>query len=417
MAKISGAWTVTSILKLTDGGKKHGRKHTEPGGVEGLNIYVRGDSRVFQFGYNWQKKPIVISLGSIKKVPLADARAKARKFRSMLDEGTNPAQAVDAPAAKPASTLKDDTSAYFEREYRAWDASHAHHWLRSMENHVLPTLGARDTALLTVQDIIDVLMPLWFTKHETAIRLHGRIRAVIAHAIKRAHASRDMKRFAYGNPADMALDLMPKIEQQEAEPHRALPWEEAPAVYQRLLAIHEPRADALRFLLLCCCPRTDEVIGAVWPEIDRSTGPLGGVWHVPACRMKSRKARDIPLSRAALDLLTAIQPADATGYIFCANRKGRTIDDVFVPFSGHIQHDGMNILLKELGIDSTVHGLRSTFRSWVSAHAQSVIDHDAAEIALDHAIGTRVQRAYDRGDLLIHRRDLAERWTSFLMDR
>ena len=46
---------------------------------------------------------------------------------------------------------------------------------------------------------------------------------------------------------------------------------------------------------------------------------------------------------------------------------------------------------------------------WPSAH------HDTAELCLDHAIGSRVQRAYDRSDLLIERRDLAARWAQYLM--
>jgi hypothetical protein len=136
---------------------------------------------------------------------------------------------------------------------------------------------------------------------------------------------------------------------------------------------------------LTCCRRTAEVILARWGEIDFSTGPFGDVWHVPGSRVKT------------------------------GNRHGRTVDGAFIPFDGHMQHDGMAILLRELGVPSTVHVTRAMFRSWVSDHAQSVQDHDAAEICLDHAIGSRVQRSYDRSDMLIQRRDLAERWAQFLM--
>jgi integrase len=417
VAKIAGAWTVTNIHKLTDGDKRHGKKHTEPGGVEGLCIFVRGQSRIFQFRYNWRTKPTIISLGSIKKVTLADARAKARRYRSLLDDGVDPAMTTPTLEAKPASTFAEDTDAFFERERRGWDEEHARIWFASMRNYVLPTLGSRDTATISVRDVIDVLTPLWVTKHETAIRLHGRIRAVIGHAIKRAFADRDMERFRYGNPADMALDLMPKLDLKAPEPHLALAWEQAPALYQRLVAMSDrPAAWALRFLLLCCTPRTDEIIGALWSEIDLSTGPFGEVWRVPACRMKSAKARDIPLVGAALDLLDAIRPPDWTAdtYIFRASRHGTMVDGVFRPF-GHIREDAMNVLLKEMEVPSTVHGLRATFRSWVTAHAMSVQDHDAAETALDHVIGSRVARAYDRSDLLLQRRDLAERWAQYLM--
>jgi integrase len=419
MARTTGAWTVTSIHRLTDGGKKYGQKHTEPGGVGGLNIFVRGESRIYQFRYNWHTQPKALSIGSIRKVALADARAKARKYRSLLDDGVDPARATDTPELKPASTLAEDTSVFYERERRGWDEDHGRQWMRSMVLHALPVLGTRDTASITVQDVIDVLMPLWFDRHETGVRLHGRIRAVIGHAIKRARANRDMERFRFGNPADMALDLMPTLAPKEPVPHRALRWEDAPALYARLVALDDRRAHALRFLLMACTPRTAEVIQAQWSEIDLSDGPFGEVWHVPAGRMKGGRARDIPLSNPALDLLGAIRPADWTPstYIFPAARRGRTVDGAFVPFAGHMQDDAMNGLLKELGIDSTVHGLRATFRSWVSDHAQSVQDHDAAELALDHTIGTKVHRAYDRADMLLQRRDLAERWAAYLMGR
>ena len=174
--RVTGAWTVTNIHKLSDDGKRHGKKHTEPGGIAGLCIFVRGESRAYQFRYNLHTKPQVISIGSIKKVTLADARATARRYRSMLDEGKNPALATATPELKPASTLTEDTSAYYERERRGWAEEHARIWLRSMQNHVLPGLGERDTASITVRDVVDVLTPLWFDRHETAVRLHGRIR-------------------------------------------------------------------------------------------------------------------------------------------------------------------------------------------------------------------------------------------------
>jgi integrase len=403
-------FTVNSIMSLGDG------KFVDPT-HPGLYLWVRskGASRVWQFRYNLRGKPYTIALGSVRKVSLAEARVKVADYRAMVAQGRPPSKGMTAARATLGSTLVEDTDAFFERERRGWDEAHSRIWLRSMQNHILPTLGARDTASVTAQDIVDVLTPLWLDRHETGLRLHGRLRAVIGHAIKRAHASRQMERFRFGNPADLALDLMPTLAARAPEPHRALPWQSAPALYRRLVELDDRVAYALRFLLLTCTPRTAEVVQAHWEEIDLSDTPFGDVWHVPSNRVKGAVARDVPLSRPAVDLLTAIQPQVAEGYIFRANRKGRTVDGVFIPFAGHMQHDAMNILLRELGIDSTVHGTRSMFRGWVTANALSVIDHDAAEIALDHKIGSRVARAYDRGDLLVARRDLAERWAQFLM--
>jgi hypothetical protein len=60
----------------------------------------------------------------------------------------------------------------------------------------------------------------------------------------------------------------------------------------------------------------------------------------------------------------------------------------------------------------SVHGFRSSFLDWVAEiHPQRLM---AAERALDHKIGNRVQRAYLRTDFLDQRRELAELWADHL---
>lgn len=57
------------------------------------------------------------------------------------------------------------------------------------------------------------------------------------------------------------------------------------------------------------------------------------------------------------------------------------------------------------------HGLRSTFRQWT---AECGFPHDMAETALAHFIGSEVERAYQRSDMLERRRDMMAAWASFL---
>jgi hypothetical protein len=52
-------------------------------------------------------------------------------------------------------------------------------WLNSVKNHARPLVANRDTAGLTVIDIVAVPHPLWSDKHETALRLYGRLRRII----------------------------------------------------------------------------------------------------------------------------------------------------------------------------------------------------------------------------------------------
>jgi integrase len=125
-----------------------------------------------------------------------------------------------------------------------------------------------------------------------------------------------------------------------------------PTLWQRLEAAPGIPARALQFLLLCGTPRSGEIVKARWSEINADN------LHVPAERVKSDRDR--------------------------------------------------------FKMKLHVHGLRACFSGWVTAHATSVQDHDAAEACLDHVIGTRVGRAYDRGDPYVERRALLERRADFL---
>ena len=132
-------------------------------------------------------------------------------------------------------------------------------WLNSVKNHARPLIGGRDTAGLTVIDIVAVPHPLWSDKHETALRLYGRLRRIIEHAMDCG----DHDRFTEGNPADHVLKLLPLGVAIESTPRQALPWQDAPALYARLCALDDRAAHALRFLLLCCTPRAAEVYKAL----------------------------------------------------------------------------------------------------------------------------------------------------------
>jgi integrase len=62
----------------------------------------------------------------------------------------------------------------------------------------------------------------------------------------------------------------------------------------------------------------------------------------------------------------------------------------------------------------TVHGFRSTFRDWASEVASA--PREIAEMSLSHRVGSDVERAYARSDLLDKRRALMEHWSSFVAD-
>ena len=60
----------------------------------------------------------------------------------------------------------------------------------------------------------------------------------------------------------------------------------------------------------------------------------------------------------------------------------------------------------------TVHGFRSTFRDWAAEVANA--PREVAEMSLSHRIGSQVEQAYARSDLLEKRRALMERWSNYV---
>ena len=63
------------------------------------------------------------------------------------------------------------------------------------------------------------------------------------------------------------------------------------------------------------------------------------------------------------------------------------------------------------GDEATIHGLRSTFRDWVAERTD--YPREVAEMALAHAIGSKVEAAYQRSKLIEKRRPMMQTWADF----
>ena len=114
--------------------------------------------------------------------------------------------------------------------------------------------------------------------------------------------------------------------------------------------------------------------------------------------MKAHKEHRVPLSRRAVELLASL-PHDSD-FVFPAVRVG-----------GAPHQQILSRELGRLGVKATVHGFRSSFRTWAGERT-SFANH-VIEQALAHTIGSQVERAYSRGDLLDQRSKLMEAWAAF----
>lgn len=152
----------------------------------------------------------------------------------------------------------------------------------------------------------------------------------------------------------------------------------------------------LEFTILTAA-RSGEARGALWSEIDLAAK----VWTIPAARMKAGKEHRVPLSGRAVEILTGQQARALSELVFPGQSLRRQLSDPALA----------KALVAAGGSGFTVHGMRSTFRDWVSEETQ--FQREVAEAALAHAVGDQVERAYRRGDVLEKRRKLMDAWADF----
>ena len=123
------------------------------------------------------------------------------------------------------------------------------------------------------------------------------------------------------------------------------------------------------------------------------------VWTVPADRMKAGREHKVPLSATAMGLLEALPRIAGNDLVFPAPRGGALSDMT------------LTAVLRRMKVDAVPHGFRSTFRDWASERTN--YPRDAAEMALAHAIGDKVEAAYRRGDLFDKRCRMMNDWAAF----
>ena len=154
---------------------------------------------------------------------------------------------------------------------------------------------------------------------------------------------------------------------------------------------------ALRFVVLTAA-RSGEARGATWNEIDTEAH----TWTIPPERMKAGRPHRVALSRAAMSVLEQARGLDdGSGLIFPSPvKRGRRLDA-----------KTLRNALQVAGVEASVHGFRTSFRSWAAETGQR---WDAAETCLAHAIGSDVERSYQRSDLLEARRPIMEAWGDYL---
>jgi integrase len=383
---------------------KAGRPALVIGDGGGLWLQVtRGEGdhlrRSWTFRYEINGKRREMGLGALHTFGLAEARDRARALRQQLADGIDPLAKREADKqarlVEQASTVTFEQCAkmYLKLHERGWGAAHRHQWNASLSTYVYPKIGDLPVRDIDQAAIMQLIEPLWSVKTTTASRVRSRIEAILDYAL--AH------KFRQGdNPARILAALPKPSKIAKAKHFAALPWEEMPAFVQQLRGLKTTAARCLEFLIYTGV-RSDEVIGALWDEIDFKAK----TWTIPGTRMKAGEEHRVPLSTRALELLGNLP------------RNGPL---VFGDGGGKMQEHALRrqVLAKlrpgasKLNSTVTTHGFRASFKTW--AGESTNFANETIELALAHKVGNKVEQAYEKGDKLAKRARLMQAWADYL---
>ena len=363
------------------------------GGVAGLALTVsKTGARSWILRVTVGPRRRDIGLGGFPDVPLADARVKAREYRARIEEGIDPAEQRRALKAAVAAVVTFDEAArrFIAAKRSGWkNAKHADQWANTLKAYASPMIGRMNVDQIELCHVVDTLTPIWESKTETATRVRSRIEAILGWATVRGYRKGD-------NPARWAGNLehaMPEPK-KDVEHFAALPWEEVPAFLKALAKQPGMAARAVEFAVLTAA-RSGEIRGARWDEIDLAKK----VWTVPASRMKSGVAHEVPLAARAMALLRALPRIKDNELVFPAPRGGVYSDMAMLQ------------VMRRLEVAATVHGFRSSFRNF--AGDATDVARDVAEAALAHTVRDKTEAAYLRSTFMVKRRTLMTQWGVF----
>ena len=391
-------------------------KYTD-GDVRGLMLCVESETSAYWL-LRYQRNKIVkhMGLGSAHDVSLAAVRERARRERERLADGIDPLElkrkdrAAKREAEAKRHTFKETAQLCHKALEPGWSSNHhSDEFINSLERYTFKIIGSDDIATIDKDSVLRVLeqrLPsrirgadgavFWNAKTITADRVRSRIERVISFA-----EARGWRPEGTPNPARWRgfLDLiLAKPRSIRPVRHmRALPYAEVPAVMAALAADQSVAAQALRFIVLTTT-RLSEAIAAPWSEIDFEAAE----WRIPAERMKGRRPHAVPLSPAAIQLLNSLYRESDNPYLFVSARTPGT----------HVVESTLTIALRNAGCKATIHGFRSCFKTW--AEEQTNFPGLVIELSLAHKVGSAVENAYGRGDVIVKRRQLMEQWARFI---
>jgi integrase len=375
--------SATSLAKL----RKVPGRYSDGGGL----FLVVGDNGSASWLVRMQKsgRRRDFGLGSLDKVSLSDARKARDVVRGQFEAGLDPV--MEHKKADGVPTFRVAAATVHKAQRKAWsEGKHQSQWINTLTTYAFPVIGDLPVNKIDQRAILDVLLPIWIEKNETARRVRQRIGAVLDWAFVKGYRETEA-------PMRALTKGLPRVTAARGH-HEAMAYADVAGFMARLRAGEDTMGRLALEALVLTAARSGEVRGATWDEVDLEAG----LWSIPAARMKRKKPHVIPLPPAVVAVFKralALQTGDVT-MVFPGLVRGRPISDAT-----------MAKVLKVMGETAKPHGFRSTFKDWAGEVAG--FPNELSEAALAHAIPNKAEAAYRRGDMLERRRAMMTAWADY----
>lgn len=425
------ASTLETARKAILAGKPNPLK---PGRIaDGRNLYLsiaKTGAMSWVFIQMTNGKSREIGLGSFTgdgrafRLSLADARIEADAMRLKLRDGIDPI--AERKAARVAAKIDGVTFAEMvkdtielQRAAGGWKvkdgvSEQAEQWAASLTLHA-SSLLPRKIGTVTEADVYAVFRPIWKKIGVTAERVRDRMEKVFEVAIDRgAHKGPNPAR--YNSAFQSNVGSRPSAKNGKGKKKQpSLPHAKVPAAIAQLWTDARMGAKASIFCTLTWT-RTDEARLMKRSEVDFANK----LWTVPAERMKVQTENDrggdhlVPLSDAAIAVLRSIPEVPGNPYVFAGQKAGKPIGETAL--NDMITLGRAEGGLLELKGQATQHGMRASGRTWAREYRDErghKFDQAAAEMCLAHVVGNKTEKAYDRAELLVERREIMDAWGAY----
>lgn len=361
---------------------------------------TRNGARYFELRKRVRGKDYSWGVGNVETLTIAgcnkalsSARQQADKILDALASGADPSgigkSAKSGEVLTGRSPLRDVARQYVANKGGEWSSErHRADWLNSLEMHCSWLMDS-PIADITLDSVIEAIQPHWEVRTETASRMRAKLSRIFSYSV--------VIKLRKDDPADWKLlsHVLPQQAKIAPVKHRvAMDYQDCPALYKTLSESDTASSKALQWVMLSAC-RSKEGRHMTWDEIDAENY----VWTLKAERTKQRRDLRIPITGEMLKLIEWAEPV----------RRG---DLVLTLSDGPLSDQAISKYLKRHTFQSnTVHGLRTSFRTWCQ---ETGVDDNLAEMCLGHLVGSDVRRAYARSDLFEERMQVMSDWADFL---